>query len=189
MKISKIFSHLLINTLIIPALLISSDLEEKEGNEFSINCCSKQKKSKKNTQAIFASFRNNQPQDVPTNQNVKFNIVDANKGNGIIYNFATGEFLINKSSYYIIDYGVFGDPDSLHLEGIFLIRVRNGIQTKVDANAVDNSSSIILSLKKNDIIKIIGQLHLHLNPADMTTIMADSAYITFLRLEKHTRCQ
>lgn len=167
MKISHFFHALFLSVVLLPTCL------------FADHC-----------HGIFASYRNSQDITIPAGNNVLFNVKNANRGGGIDYN-ADGSFTIDKSGFYLINYGLASIGNAGEVGAAFgfnLVRTRESITTIVDSVLTNASSSVIIFLKKDDRVAVVSQEFLvnlvagNLPPR--TTSLTDTAHISFLRIDR-----
>ena len=135
---------------------------------------------------VFAGFRDNNDQTLPSGGIIQFNITDTNVGDGIALD-SKGHFHVSSSGYYLIDYGInTTDAPVLLLvteTGVNLVLVRGGSPSIQDQIAnVPSSSSIILFLQAGDIVYVQAQTSgVVLNQTD-STVYTNTSFITFLKL-------
>lgn len=197
MRASQFYSKLLLSVFILPAFLSANSISlenEIEKNEAYFSDNSHGCANIHQNCTVFASYRNNRDLWVPAKENVIFNVKNANKGDGICYQ-EDGTFLVKKSGFYIINYGVasIGTAGTSGASfGFNLIRTREGCQAIVDSLLTNNSSAVVVFLKEHDSVAIVSQrFGVSLVAGSLpprTTSLTDTAHISFVKLDCKT-CQ
>lgn len=184
-------SHLL-SLLFLPAFLSANEAEMNDMNLDVAAAChrssdSSHHHSKHHKETVFASFRNNEDITVPAGGHVLFNVENANKGDGVRYH--DGIFTIEKSGFYLINYGLasIGTAGTTgEAFGFNLVKTRHGFQTIVDSVLTNGSSAIVLYLKEHDTVAVVSQrFQVRLIAGSLpprTTSLTDTAFISFLRV-------
>lgn len=198
MRASHFFSKLLLSVLFLPAFLSAELINvENEAERNDIHTQNNLEKStfhhssgspkKKHYETVFASYRNNEDLIVPAGGNVLFNVTNANKGDGIQYE--DGIFTVDKSGFYLINYGLASIGNAGEVGAAFgfnLIRIRNSQQEIVDSVLTNGSSAIVLFLRKHDTVAIVSQeFQVNLVAGSLpprTTSLTDTAHISFLKV-------